>query len=58
MKEKLLKFIKTPWGIAALVVLVLILVFAYASRIPGLGFLRMAGAKFPGSDAKRAAGTA
>lgn len=58
MKEKLKKFFTSPWGIVALVLIVLVLVMAYASRIPGLGALRRLGAMLPGSDAKRAAGAA
>lgn len=50
-KNKALKFLRTPWGMISLVLIVVVLVFAYASKIPGLRWLQMLGARLPGSDA-------
>lgn len=53
--DKFKNWLKTPMGMIALVLVVIVLVSAYASKIPGLSWLTSLGAKLPGSDAKRAA---
>ena len=53
--EKFKNWLKTPLGMITLVLVVIVLVSAYASKIPGLSWLTGLGAKLPGSDAKRAA---
>jgi hypothetical protein len=53
--DKLKSFLKTPLGMITLVLVVIVLISAYASKIPGLKWLSSLGAKLPGSDAKAAA---
>lgn len=48
--QKLKAFLKTPTGMVVLVLVGLVVVMAYASKIPGVGLLRTAAAKLPGSD--------
>jgi|GEM_PF-6041466 hypothetical protein len=48
--EKAKKFLRTPWGLAIGAVLLVTLVVAYASKIPGFGLVRKAASKLPGSD--------
>ena len=52
--EKLKKFAMSPWGIVIILLLVVTLVVAYSSKIPGFGWLQKLAAKLPGSDAKSA----
>ena len=53
--EKLKKFFTSPLGLVVLVALVVVIVVAYASKIPGLGFVRKLASKLPGSDVAGAA---
>jgi VIT1/CCC1 family predicted Fe2+/Mn2+ transporter len=49
--DKLKKFLMTPMGLVVLLLLVVTLVVAYSSKIPGFRWIRTAASKLPGSDA-------
>lgn len=53
--EKLKKFFTSPLGLVVLVLLVITVVVAYSSKIPGFGFLQKLASKLPGADGKTAA---
>lgn len=52
--EKLKKFAMSPLGLVVLALLVVTLVVAYSSKIPGFGFLQKLASKLPGADGKTA----
>jgi hypothetical protein len=48
--DKAKKFLLTPWGLVLLALLLVTVVVAYSSKIPGFGWVRKVAAKLPGSD--------
>lgn len=49
--DKLKKFAMSPLGLVVLALLLVTIVVAYSSKIPGFGWIRKAASKLPGSDA-------